>query len=260
MQKIKKIARATATAILTCAFLIFCMYSSQVSQVEQSASQVTADSNISRTLSHAKKRAVTKSRMSAVRIFSPSVDGTALSSMSGTYMSLFGRYYVLTVLHGIAGPCEHVRILTNGEYYQCLSYVTESIEYDYMIMEVERLPGRTPINILTEIEAPASLRKSHSIMSPVYYTGYPNTMGPFTIEGYIIGYDALRVEHVYILSYAWMGASGSGVFGESGKFMGYVLALDVGQTEYGVEILENVVMVGSTQNIDWKPLLKQIYK
>ena len=42
--------------------------------------------------------------------------------------------------------------------------------------------------------------------------------------------------------------------------MGYIIALDVGKTEYGVQVLENVVMVGSSTNIDWSPLFKEFYE
>ena len=102
--------------------------------------------------------------------------------------------------------------------------------------------------------------KTAALLDNVYYTGYPNTMGPFTVRGHVMGYDAVGARNRYILSYAWMGASGSGVFNEEGNLVGYVLALDVGQTEYGVQILENVVMVSFSSNIDWKPLFKEIYE
>ena len=37
----------------------------------------------------------------------------------------------------------------------------------------------------------------------------------------------------------------------TGKYIGYVVAIDVGQTEMGVQILENVVLVMPAYNIDW---------
>ena len=44
------------------------------------------------------------------------------------------------------------------------------------------------------------------------------------------------------------------------NLIGYVIALDVGKTEYGVQVLENVVMVGTSNNIDWSPLFKEFYE
>ena len=179
--------------------------------------------------------------------------------MSGTYFSIFDRYYVLTVMHGIAGECEYTKILVDVNYYDCLRYVHGDGMGDYMIMEVEKIEDKKPLNFFTDIPWLPSA-KMPPLLEPVYYTGYPNTMGPFTIRGHVMGYDALGSQHIYILSYAWMGASGSGVFDSKGKLMGYVLAIDVGQVEFGIQILENVVMIAPVTQIDWRPLFTEFYK
>ena len=36
--------------------------------------------------------------------------------------------------------------------------------------------------------------------------------------------------------------------------MGYIVALDVGRTEYGMDVLENVILVVPHYRIDWSPL------
>ena len=54
-----------------------------------------------------------------------------------------------------------------------------------------------------------------------------------------------------MLSYAWQGSSGSGVFDENGKYIGYVVAIDIGKTEHGIQILQNVVLVVPAFNVDW---------
>ena len=61
-------------------------------------------------------------------------------------------------------------------------------------------------------------------------------------------------DFVYIKSYAWSGASGAGVFTSDGKLMGYVLALDVGQTEFGIDVLEDVVFVVPITFVRWDAL------
>jgi hypothetical protein len=221
------------------------------------ASQATS---LSDSLSYTEQQVALKSRLSAVRIISMSPDGSGISSMSGTYFSLFGRHYVLTVMHGITGECKYTKVLVGPYYYDCLGYIHGDRFSDYMIMEVEEIDEKRPLNFFTDIPWSPSPASDLSLLEPVYYTGFPNTMGPFTIRGEVIGYDALGTNHIYILSYAWMGASGSGVFDTKGKLIGYVLAIDVGQTEFGVQILENVVMIGTVSQIDWRPLFTEFYK
>jgi hypothetical protein len=220
-----------------------------------------SDMGMSNNLSYKEKKAASASRMSAVRIVSMTPDGSGMSSMSGTYVTVMGHYYVLTVMHGLAGPCELTKIIVEDVYYDCIKYITVEPLHDYAIMEVEKIFSRTPISIIldTPLIQPSSARRS-SVLANVYYTGFPNAMGPFTVRGHIMGYDAFGSKNIYILSYAWMGASGSGVFNEDAKLIGYVIALDVGKTEDGVQVLENVVMVGSSKNINWSPLFKEFYE
>ena len=62
-------------------------------------------------------------------------------------------------------------------------------------------------------------------------------------------------EFIYVFSHAYGGASGSGVFSREGKYIGYVVAIDVGSTELGVDVLENIVIVAPTLNVDWTAVL-----
>ena len=128
------------------------------------------------------------------------------------------------------------------------------------IMEVEKIHHRDPLSLIGDIQIMSHEHEPPAVLDKIYYTGYPNTMGPFTVPGTIMGYDPPGGKNFYALSYAWMGASGSGVFGKDGKLLGYVIAIDVGASEFGVQILENVVMIGSVHEVDWNPVLKNIYK
>ena len=62
-------------------------------------------------------------------------------------------------------------------------------------------------------------------------------------------------DFVYMHSFAWGGASGSGVFALDGKLVGYLLAIDVGETVHGVDVLEDIVVVVPTFKIDWSLIL-----
>ena len=69
----------------------------------------------------------------------------------------------------------------------------------------------------------------------------------------MVGYT--EYEQIYIFSHAYGGASGSGVFSPTGKYIGYVVAIDVGQTDFGLDVLENIVIVNPAFNIDWRKIL-----
>ena len=68
--------------------------------------QVMAGDNISSELSTQEVEAVQLSRNSAVKLMSMSMNIFAgISTMSGTYFEANDRPYVMTVYHGIMGPC-----------------------------------------------------------------------------------------------------------------------------------------------------------
>ena len=254
--KLKKISYALLSLGIIALIILLSIFS-----IKEDLKIAKSDMAVSDTLSYKEKRAATVSRRSSVRLVSMSPDGSSLSSMSGTYLTVLGRYYVLTVMHGIAGPCELTKVIVEDSYYDCLEYITVDRVNDYTILEVEKIRSRIPVSVILDTPSIRLTTSKHQpILSNVYYTGYPNTMGPFTVRGHIMGYDASGSKNIYILSYAWMGASGSGVFNEDAKLIGYIIALDVGKTEYGVQVLENVVMVGSSSNIDWSMLFKRIYE
>ena len=91
-----------------------------------------------------------------------------------------------------------------------------------------------------------------AIQTKIYYTGYPNGLGPFTIDGKVVGFDSS--ENIYIHSFAWPGSSGSGVFNEKGQMIGYTMAISVGATEYGIDVLEDIVIVVPLYKINWNML------
>ena len=187
-----------------------------------------------------------------VRVVSLSADQQIFSSATGTYITVGGRYFVLTVSHGIHGPCELTRIEASEEYAGCLKVIEKNEGIDYTIIEIEKLSNRTPVKVPRDL---AKRRSDFAIMNEVYYTGYPNSAGPLTIDGKIVGY--MGTDFIYIKSYAWSGSSGSGVFSSTGKLIGYILALDVGYTEYGIDVLEDIVFVVPITAVNWDSLLRE---
>ena len=117
------------------------------------------------------------------------------------------------------------------------------------------MKNRKAIKIPRDLPKNKQWIKSYSILNSLIYTGYPNTIGPLTISGEVAGFASY--EYIYMISYAWQGSSGSGVFDSSGKFIGYIVAVDVGQTEFGFQILQNVVLVVPAFKIDWVKALTE---
>lgn len=224
-------------------------YSVYKSATPPSVGEITDVINIQKSLPASTKHAIRKSRSSMVRVMSLSEDQQVFSSATGTYLTAYGRYYVLTVNHAIQGPCELTRIEASDEFVGCVKFIKLNSYSDYAIVEIEKLDSRTPLHIPRDL---AKTPQEFSIMSDVYYTGYPNGVGPLTIDGKIIGY--MGGDLIYIKSYAWSGSSGAGVFSFKGKLMGYVLALDVGRTEFGIDVLENMVFVVPITVVKWDSL------
>ena len=217
--------------------------------------EISQNDNISADLPLEYKKAAHKSRASAVMVKSSQLTfwgGT--STMSGTYFVANDKHYVVTVHHGIHGPCWLIAVIHEENYYSCKKYVVLNEANDYAIIEVEEpISDRIPVRIPKDLPHGSEWKRSYSILNNIIYTGYPNTIGPLTLRGDVIGYD--QNEYIYIFSHAYGGASGSGVFTRKGKYIGYIVAIDVGETELGPDVLENIVIVAPAFNIDWSVVL-----
>jgi len=211
-------------------------------------SEIQDATNITNDLDDRERQAVRGSRQSAVRVLSVDEEGHVAGS-SGTYFSMGGdARYILTTAHGILGDCEETRAVYEEEIYECVEFVIVDAAMDYAIFEVEEVEAAVPIRMPRHLPRPSEWKEELSILSKVYYTGFPNGEGPSTIGGAIMNID----NHKILLdSYAWPGSSGSGVFSNEGKYIGYVVAVEVGWTRFNIQILENVVWVIPAYNVDW---------
>jgi hypothetical protein len=210
--------------------------------------------NVSNDLPKEEQDAIKKSRKSTVRVFSKGVEN-GVSVSTGTYIEANGEYYIVTVSHGILGPCEELAFWTEEEeFISCKEYIIIDTNVDYAIVKVDRIPSRTPIKIPEALPDTSEWKQSLAVQRQVYYTGFPNNSGPVTIDGRIIGVAVGNF--IYVHTHAWSGASGSSIFTSDGKFIGIVFAIDVGESEFGVDVFENVVIAVPTFAVDWSTILK----
>tara|TARA_R110001583_G_scaffold155755_2_gene307408 strand:+ start:303 stop:1058 length:756 start_codon:yes stop_codon:yes gene_type:complete len=246
--------------LLAAAALFFISFLSTISVVYNKidmrpyhAKKSLSDSrNIAKIYNVNEKRAITKSVSSAVRVMSVDHTGEGISMASGTYFVYSGRYYVLTVSHAIVGACEDTVITHFENSARCTEFVLIDEQSDYAIIEVEKLYDRKPLSIVNAINF--KIKKLPKLLDKTFYTGYPNNIGPLTVTGSIAGFADSG--HIFLNSYAWTGSSGSGVFNQQGKLVGIIMALDVGSTQYGIDVLENLLIVIPIQHIDWVEALK----
>ena len=192
------------------------------------------------------------SRMSAVKVLSMSTDDYGISTASGTYVTYRDRYFILTVAHGINSDCSFVRFMAatgTGELVECKQIIEINQYVDYSIIEVDEISDLRAVDIRRQIPNAREWVDTFATFNQLIYTGYPGNIGVSTFRGEVISYT--YDDLVYLHSFAWPGASGSGVFNEEGQLIGHIMALAVGETEYGVDVLEDSVVVIPLFSINW---------
>ncbi len=256
--------RNIAKSLIACALLFGVVAAFTVliltGKYEQSrvppVSTLSSPLNVSGTYSVSQRKAIKKSRLSAVRVLAFSGDVGNVSVSTGTYFVHGSNHYILTVQHGLfEASCDLIQIESDGVLRDCTDVVAFNQYTDYAILKVDPLLNRTPIRFPQDfVKGKQRWTKTLAALTPMLYTGYPNTIGPVTLAGKVMGMS--QDDFVYFNSYAWAGSSGSGVFDMNGKLVGYIVAIDVGQTEYGYDVLENVILVVPNYKIDWAVLLE----
>lgn len=255
MRVLKKIIRVAAVLLagVGLALLIFMGAYKTLTQLPSTV-EIQDPTNISTALPLQEQRTLKTSRQSAVRVLSLSEDGRVATS-TGTYFKARGHYYILTVMHGLVGKCDVTRVWAEANgFTPCNRIVVGNAAVDYAIIEIDEIPSLRAVKLPQALPQATEWKQALAAQTKVYYTGFPNSTGPLTFDGRIVGYA--EGDYIYINSFAWGGASGSGVFTANGDYIGYILAIDIGQTEYGIDVLEDIVVVVPAFKIDWATLLE----
>lgn len=203
---------------------------------------------VSQNLTRSETRTIKMSAESVVRVLSRNSSGIA--SLSGTVLSYGDQIFVLTASHGINENCKDTVVWTGSDNLQiCEELVVIDRELDYAILRISDYGETTPVNLQRVLPSERQRSLVYSLQNKLFYTGFPNGAGPVTVAGRIIGF---RAENYFFMhSYAWAGSSGSGVFTYDGKLIGVVIALDIGMTMFGPDVLEDMVIVLPVYKIDW---------
>jgi len=213
-------------------------------------SELKSLNNISEDLDSKETLAVQTSRNSILYVLSGDGEREGFAKMSGTYITHDDKFYVITAGHGIVGDCNYMFVATSeDDVYDCVKYVIIDKYTDYAIIEIERVADRIPVELKKIIPRNNEWRQEASILNEVFYTGYPNSLGPLTFRGSVAGMSDER--YIYLHSYAWPGSSGSGVFSYDGNMIGIIIALNVGFTGAGYDVLEDLVIVTPLFMMDW---------
>jgi len=161
---------------------------------------------------------------------------------SGTYTTIAGSRVVLTAAHVVDGE-NTVEILGRAGETVPGRVVYRDAPNDFAVISVPEMQTRSPM----EFKIARRFSGDNIIGRRVCYTGFPNHHDLLTIRGSIAGNER---GYVILQTYAWMGASGSGVFDTSGNYVGTLVAVDLGRYRGMSQIVESVVWVVPIQNID----------
>ena len=249
----KQIARKIGgfvLATLTIAVVIWGVYqSAQYSLLFPSESEINDINNVGLALSSHERQAIIRSRGSTVQVFSLDLKDGGMSSLTGTYLTYKGKYFVLTASHGVYDFCGFTNVVVDDILHPCTQYVLRDPASDYIVIQVDKIEERIPVDLTSQSPRRAERIKELAVQNTIFYTGYPNEGGPYTFDGRVVGFRSDSA--IFIDSYGWSGSSGAGVFSRSGNWIGWVMALEVGETYFGREVLENFIWVIPLFKVDW---------
>ena len=187
-----------------------------------------------------------RTRQAAVKVRSLLYGGHG----SGTYMVAYGRRVVATAAHVVRNESTMLIEGRDGEVViGKVVFVDHKVDLAFLV--VPEIETRTAIRY-----RPESMYDERLVGKSLTYTGFPSHHDLLTIHGYIA---ALERNKIVSNMFGWFGSSGSGVFDQSGRYLGCVSGLDVGRFGQGVRIpLEDIVWVAPISQIDQELLKARI--
>ena len=181
-----------------------------------------------------------RARTAAVKIRSLTQGGHG----SGTYMVAYGRRIVATAAHVVRNETVMAIDGRDGEsVVGQVIFVDQDVDIAFLV--VPEMKTRTAVRY-----SPRKIYDERLIGTPLTYTGFPSHHDLLTIRGYVA---ALEYNMVITNMFGWFGSSGSGVYDQSGRLVGVVSGIDVGNIGFRIP-LESIVWVAPISKIDRKAL------
>ena len=237
---IKKVFKLFALVFL----VFFASFSSYIDSMNRHSPEHNDEIVISDT---APRAIIVKSIASSVRIISTTLsfdEPIVTSTSSGTYFEYADTQYIITTAHSLLGECLGTMVIADDYMFHCIDLILMDHNKDIAIFEVEDIFNRTPITSDDFIHKDKNISLNSGVHEKLIYTGYPQGLGPFTFNGNIVGHN-ISNGLFFAHSYAWAGSSGSGVFNSKGKMIGILTAVAIANTEHGVDVMEDLIIVTS---------------
>lgn len=196
---------------------------------------------------------VSNVRDAAVRISDP----TSTVFGSGSYIKYAGRDLIVTAAHVVGNNRTMIVYERDGidPVVGHTIYVDAQNDMAFLLLDA---PMESRDSIRTNLRRPQRLDAG----DPIVYTGFPNRYDLLTIFGNVAGFTSQ--DNYVVHSYAWMGASGSGVYSKRGHLIGVLVAIDVARNpldRYGMappQLIEDVVHVIPIWKVDRDVLMTNI--
>ncbi|RPG05694.1 MAG: serine protease [Pelagibacteraceae bacterium TMED247] len=185
-----------------------------------------------------------KIRNSAVKVVS--VNG--LGHGSGSYFKMGDKYIVITAQH-VVGSDKRFLIKADGTEIVIGNVVFSDELNDIAVLVVPKLNSKKAMKF-----RPAKKEYDQYLGDDVFYSSFPSSHSMLSLRGRVVGVEASPRNSYIVNGYAWLGASGSGVFNDRGEYMGCLVAIDIGATPGGYQLVETIVWVSPISNIYLKKL------
>ncbi len=206
-----------------------------------SAQEVSETSGISVELASL-TRAESMTRLASVKVQTERGYGSGVVIQMGKEKVVFTAHHVIENTSRI--------VVSSSESFSSASVLYTDEENDFAVLKIESSDGFKSVRFRPRVDS-----QSNTIGTRVHYSGHPAGHSLLTIRGSIAGID----RGCYIAqSYAWMGASGSGVFSSSGKLVGILTAIDFSRGGVVPQLVESIVWIVPVSNIDMQEVEKAI--
>ena len=154
------------------------------------------------------------------------------------------EFLVLTAAHVVDDKCDF--LVQNGYEVVPGKVIFKDDINDIALLKVPQMKTRTALKYKTSAS-------KNIVGEAVLYAGYPDSNELLLFFGNIAGHtNGVILMH----SYAWMGASGSVVLDLSGKIVGVLSAISIGNGLNRPQLIEDIVWISDIGHVDIEKIEK----